>query len=146
MHTSRFQPAAATKRLGPSSMKAMQLSSWSPKPSKTFRHCPLLKFHMRSVPSCAPVMSRRPLESKVIAQIFESPCAWWKLNTGSPRSAEYTVTPEASSQSTTCRNCGLKSAQVDGCTVSSERSTRSQLTRRLLPSRWRSAASRSTCS
>ena len=70
----------------------------------SFRSCcsiwPLEKFHTRTVPSLAPVISRRPASSKAIAVIFVS-CSSVKWKTISPFSMSHTHTCAVSSPETT---------------------------------------------
>ena len=61
-------------------VKAVQLinrlTSLSLVVSNTLRHCPLLKFHILTEPSRAPVTRRRLLGSKLMAVISVSACAF----------------------------------------------------------------------
>ena len=87
-------------RLKHQEVSRIELTSDPACPCNSLRHCPLEKFHIRVVPSLAPVISRRPASSNAIAVIFD----WWrsvKWKTISPLYISHTHTWADSSPLTT---------------------------------------------
>mmetsp|Transcript_13305 Transcript_13305/g.46023 ORF Transcript_13305/g.46023 Transcript_13305/m.46023 type:complete len:347 (-) Transcript_13305:728-1768(-) len=118
MITFRFQPTATTTRTSrwPSETYISAVTSCiSSSCVNVLSSCPLLKFHIRTVPSFAAVSRRRSERSKHSAVSFEAPCAWLKRLERWPSSSCHTLTVPASSPLTTSPKLDVYAAAHSGC-------------------------------
>ena len=93
-----FHPAHKIIRLAAMILVTSRLSLCC----KLLRHDPLLKFHTLMLPSLAPVISRLPDRSNVMAVIAALPCACENCIAFSPVSTSHTVITDPWQPLTTC--------------------------------------------